>query len=155
MTFLHGASCAWDNECLDLWSVNLTAGCTASCTTGWVNCANEHSQAALERSSQDAYDVIRLTRSKAAVRTVDDVAHLIEFKKKILFIYFTLGSRWYRGTIKIRSISKLYKTLLCYLFICYMNISSGRLYNRLESVDVLTADCTTGCAARCTTSCKV
>ena len=47
---------------------------TAGCTTGWVNYANERSQAALERSSQDAYDVIRLTRSKAAVWTVDDVA---------------------------------------------------------------------------------
>ena len=31
---------------------------------------NETSQAALERSSQDAYDIIRLTRSKAAVWTV-------------------------------------------------------------------------------------
>jgi len=43
---------------------------------------NEPSQAALERSSQDAYDVIRLTRSKAAVWTVDDLAHLIEIRKK-------------------------------------------------------------------------
>jgi len=51
---------------------------TAGCTTGWVNYANESSQAALERSSQDACDVIRLTRSKAAVWTVDDVARLIE-----------------------------------------------------------------------------
>ena len=51
---------------------------TAGCTTGWVNYANEPSQAALERSSQDAYDVTRLTRSKAAVWTVDDVARLIE-----------------------------------------------------------------------------
>jgi len=51
---------------------------TAGCTTGWVNYANEPSQAALERSSQDAYDIIRLTRSKAAVWTVDDVASLIE-----------------------------------------------------------------------------
>ena len=34
---------------------------TAGCTTGWVNYVNERSQAALERSSQDAYDVIRLT----------------------------------------------------------------------------------------------
>ena len=40
--------------------------------------ANERSQAALERSSQDACDVIRLTRSKAAVWTVDDVARLVE-----------------------------------------------------------------------------
>jgi len=46
-----------------------------------MNYANDTSQAALERSSQDAYDVIRLTRSKAAVWTVDDVARLIEFKK--------------------------------------------------------------------------
>jgi len=30
------------------------------CTTGWVNYANELSQAALKRSSQDAFDVIRL-----------------------------------------------------------------------------------------------
>jgi len=58
-----------------------------------VNYANEPSQAALERSSQDAYDVkIMLTRSKAAVWTVDDVARLIEFKKNnsYLFIYFYL-----------------------------------------------------------------
>jgi len=47
-----------------------------------VNYANERSQAALERSSQDACDVIRLTRSKAAVWTVDDVARVIEIKKK-------------------------------------------------------------------------
>jgi len=52
---------------------------TAGCTTGWVNYANEPSQAALERSSQDAYNVIRLTRSKAAVWTVDAVARLIDF----------------------------------------------------------------------------
>ena len=68
---------------------------TASCTTGWVNYANKPSQVALERSSQDACDVIRLiTRSKAAVWTVDSVAHLIEiFKKEILvylFIFFIL-----------------------------------------------------------------
>jgi len=55
-----------------------------------MNYANERSQAALERSSQDAYDVIRLTRSKAAVWTVDDVARLIEFIKNnsYLFIHF-------------------------------------------------------------------
>jgi len=60
-----------------------------------VNYANEHSQAALEWSSQDAYDVIRLTRSKAAVWTVDDVARLIEFLLKRILIYlfiFALGS---------------------------------------------------------------
>jgi len=59
------------------------------------NYANERSQAALERSSQNAYDVIRLTPSKAAVWTVVDVALLIEiFKKEFLFIYlfFTIGS---------------------------------------------------------------
>jgi len=42
-----------------------------------VNYANERSQAALERSSLDAYDAIK--RSKAAVWTVDDVARLIDF----------------------------------------------------------------------------
>jgi len=58
-----------------------------------VNYANEPSQAALERSSQDAHDVIRLTRSRAAVWTVDDVARLIQFKKSNsdLFI-FALGT---------------------------------------------------------------
>jgi len=66
---------------------------TAGCTTGWVNYANEPSQAALERSSQDAYDVIRLTRSKAAVwtvATVDDVMRLINLKKYL--VIFTLSS---------------------------------------------------------------
>jgi len=53
-----------------------------------VNYANEHSQAALERSSQDAYDVIRLTRSKAAVWTVDDMARLIEILKNLLIYLF-------------------------------------------------------------------
>jgi len=61
---------------------------TTGCTTGWVNYANERSQAALERSSQDVYDVIRLTRSKAAVWTVDDVARLIKFLKRILMYLF-------------------------------------------------------------------
>jgi len=58
-----------------------------------MNYANELSQAALERSSQDAYDVIRLTSSKAAVWTVDDVALLIDISKKFSLINFlTLGS---------------------------------------------------------------
>jgi len=61
---------------------------TTGCTTGWVNYANEPSQAALERSSQDDYDVIRLARSKAAVWTVDDVARLIKFLKRILMYLF-------------------------------------------------------------------
>jgi len=49
--------------------LHFTTGCTTvcvdttGCTTGWVNYANERSQAALERSSQDADDVIRLTRA--------------------------------------------------------------------------------------------
>jgi len=38
--------------------LHVTTGCTAGCTTSWVNYANELSQAALERSSQDAYGVI-------------------------------------------------------------------------------------------------
>jgi len=54
---------------------------TAGCTTGWVNYANEPSRAAHARSSQDAYDGIRLMRRKAAVWTADDVARLIELKK--------------------------------------------------------------------------
>jgi len=58
--------------------LHFTAGCKTGCTTGWVNYANAPSQAALERSSQDAYGVIRLTRSKAAVWTVDDVARSIK-----------------------------------------------------------------------------
>ena len=58
-------------------------------TVGWMNYANEPSKAALERTSQDAYDVkIMLTRIKAAVWTVDDVARLIEFKKKNSYLLF-------------------------------------------------------------------
>jgi len=45
---------------------------------GWVNYANEPSQAAPELANQDVYDAIRLTRSKAAMWTVDNVARLIE-----------------------------------------------------------------------------
>jgi len=64
---------------------------TAGCTIGWVNYANEPSQAALERSSQYDHDVIRLTRSKAAVWTVDDVERLIDLKKNsYLFIYLLI-----------------------------------------------------------------
>jgi len=64
---------------------------TAGCTTGWVkNYANERSQAALERSSQDACDVIRLTSSKAAVWTVDDVARLIDLKKSYYLFIFSI-----------------------------------------------------------------
>jgi len=58
-----------------------------------VNYANEPSQAALERSSQDADDVTRLTRSKAAVWTVDDVARSIEIFIILIYLFiFTVGS---------------------------------------------------------------
>jgi len=54
-----------------------------------VNYANEPGQAALERSSQDADDVVRLTRSKAAVWTVDDAARFIDIKNNsYLFIHY-------------------------------------------------------------------
>ena len=54
-----------------------------------MNYANEPGQVVLERSSQDADDVIRLTRSKAAVWTVDDVARFIDIKNNsYLFIYY-------------------------------------------------------------------
>jgi len=57
-----------------------------------LNYANELSQAALERSSQDAYNVIRLTRSKAAVWIVDDVARVIDFfqNSESFYLFFTL-----------------------------------------------------------------
>ena len=65
-------------------------------TAGWVNYANECSQAALERSSQDAYDVTALTEwwgaGEMAVWTVDDVARLIKFFFKFLFILKILHS---------------------------------------------------------------
>ena len=59
---------------------------------GWIKYANESSQAALERSSQDAYGVIRSTRSKAAVWTVDDVARLIAIKKILIHSFIFLPS---------------------------------------------------------------
>ena len=37
--------------------LHFTARCTTGCITSWMNYANESSQAALERSSQDVYDV--------------------------------------------------------------------------------------------------
>jgi len=106
-----------------------------------VNYANERSQAALERSSQDAYDIIRLTCSKATVWTLDDVAHLIKIlKKEFLFIY--LFVYFYPRYHMIRRDDKNYInhetlqncTLFVYLFIYYMNIQnilSSRFYNRL------------------------
>ena len=72
-----------------LYTVTRCLHFTAGCTTGWANYANERSQAALERSSQDAYDVIRLTRSKAAVWTVDYVARLIEIFEKNFYLFLS------------------------------------------------------------------
>ena len=70
------------------WNGDMIMHYTAGCTAGWVNWAQKaQSSAALQRSSQDAYEVIRLTRIKAAAWTVDDVARLTEFLKRIL-IYF-------------------------------------------------------------------
>jgi len=60
--------------------------------------ANEPSQAALERSNQDPYDVIRLTRAARRLCghwTVDDVARLIEIKKTILIYSFIFTLRTY------------------------------------------------------------
>ena len=59
------------------WYLTLCLHFTAGSATSWVSCTNEPSQAVLERASQDAFDVIRLMHSKAAVWTVDDVARLI------------------------------------------------------------------------------
>ena len=85
-----------------------------------MNYTNEPSQAALERSSQDAYGVIRLTRSKAAVWTVvDDVARSIVFLKRILiYLFFTLGSVILRDD-KISSITKFYSVLFIYVLYEY------------------------------------
>jgi len=91
------------------------------CTTGWVNYANELSQAALKRSSQDAFDVIRLGWRAQQGDCVDSrrcSAFDQNLKQEFLFIYlfFTLGSiSW--GMTKIRSITKLYKTLLCSVYL--------------------------------------
>jgi len=101
-------------------------------TTGWENYANERSQAALGRSSQDAQDVIRLTPSKAAVWTVDDVARLIEFLFiKTIFIYFLPSAAYDHGG----SITKLYSTLKIIYYYEYSKRPSRRLcvdsYSRL------------------------
>ena len=106
---------------LQLGSLTRCLHFTAGCTTGWVNYANEPSQAALEWSSQDTCDVIRLTRSKAAVWTVDDVARLMEIFWKALFIDLFLPSAAYDpgGWQKMRLITKLYSTLFISLFYEY------------------------------------
>jgi len=77
----------WQVRYLDIYLFYVYGLNAAGCSTGWVNYANERSQAALERSSQDAYDIIRLTCSKATVWTLDDVAHLIKILKKRILIY--------------------------------------------------------------------
>ena len=74
--------CVTTPSCIT-WCLHFATGMnTAGCTTGWVNYANEPSQAALERSNQDAFDVIRLTRSKAAVWTAFD-----RIKKKNFYLF--------------------------------------------------------------------
>ena len=86
-----------------------------------MNYANERSQAALEPSSQDAFDVIRLTRSKAAVWTADDVARLIEILKKILTYFYHRLSRYHMIPMddqkKIGHKTLRNSTLFIYLFI--------------------------------------
>jgi len=74
-----------------------------------------------------------LTRIKAPAWTVDDVARLMEFVKKELFIYLFLPS--VLEDDKIGSITKLYKTLLysIYLFII-------RIFRTFRP-----AGCKTGC----------
>ena len=52
-----------------------------------MNYANETSQAAIQQSSQDAYDVTRLTHTKAAMWTVDDMPHLINFLNVIYLLF--------------------------------------------------------------------
>ena len=54
MTELCSRSTGLLPQTRDRWLVGGCLHFTASCTTGWVNYANEPSQAALERSSQDA-----------------------------------------------------------------------------------------------------
>ena len=85
----------WQVRYLDIYLFYVYGLNAAGCSTGWVNYANERSQAALERSSQNAYDVTRLTCSKVAVWTVDSLVCFIKILKKELLciIYlFSLGS---------------------------------------------------------------
>ena len=58
--------------CVCVYNHGCTTICmnTAGCKTGWVNYANEPSQAALKRSIQDAY-----------------VARLIAFKKILIYLF--------------------------------------------------------------------
>jgi len=131
--------CHWLTTLHCVLAVTRRLHCTDGCTTGWVNYGNETSKA-LDRSSRDSYNVIRLTRCGAFDR--------IYKKNFYLFILFTVGSTWSRGMTKLDRFQKLYKTLSTllysiYFFIYYMNIQNvscswlcnrlhNRLYNRLN-----------------------
>jgi len=84
-----------------------------------MNCANEPSQAALEWSSQDAYDIVRLTRSNAAVWTVDDVARLIDFFKNNSYLFFYPWQHMVLRDDRIIPITKLYSTVFIYVLYEY------------------------------------
>ena len=59
---------------------------TTGCTTGWVNYANEPSQAARERSSQDAYDAQQVGSVDSRPRGAFD--RNCKKKNSYLLIYF-------------------------------------------------------------------
>ena len=93
-----------------LMLVTLCLHSTAGCTTGWVNYANEPSQASIERNFSSNF-----------------------LKRIIINLFIFLPSVAYdpEGRQKLHRSQKATKTLL-YLFIYYMNIqkvSSSRLYN--------------------------
>ena len=94
---------------------------TVGCTTGWVNYANEPNLAALERSSQDAYDVVRLIwRVWSKLR-----------KNSYLFIYLfvTIGTVAYdpEGWQKLHRLQ--HSVDLLYKITNIQNVTSSRLYN--------------------------
>ena len=82
--------------------------------------------------------VIRLTCSKSAVWTVDDVARSVEFFLTCYFFYFTLGSIWPRGMTKTRPITKLYFTPFFYFYIWIFETFRPAGCRPITS-------CTTGC----------
>ena len=113
---------------------------TAGCTTGWMNYANEPSQAALERASQDVYDVIELIQQSGCMdsRRCGVWSKFLRRIFLLIYSFFTIGCIWSWGWQKLDSIKTLHETVL-YLFMYYMNIpnvSSSRLHKRLP---------TTGC----------
>ena len=126
-------------RCLHVFAAGYITGCTTAFvwtqpvvrpvrwTCRWVQPSGAWA------SSQDAYDIIRLTRS---VDSRQCGAFGRNLKKNILvsLFTFTLDNIWSWRMTKFRSITKLYKNLL-YLFIHYMmeSISSNRLYNRLHN----------------------